>query len=1443
MRSTILSAFLFVASLVSAEWTDVTKAYLVNPTFAETCDGWEVTNSYTVRAGCIEWWNQWSFRAQQTLHNLPQGHYRLSVNGFHRLGGPVAAWNTLQQNGDSAKAFLFANGQQHLLANYFERGFEWTSTSSWYTMNGNNYPNTMETAAEAFAQGAYVTSVEFDSDGGDVPVGVEYNYSNYDYGQYVGENWGIFTNFKLEFSGTVVLVRGLSLTVPRSEMAVGETMQIVAKVTPDNALIKALEWKSTNTKVATVDANGVVTAYAAGSTVIYVSTTDGSNISKAVSIKVVNRHMTSSSFAINEIMVANVDEFISPAFNFDGWIELYNKTDEIQSLKGVYLSDDAQNLKKWAMPASAGVLPANGYKVIWFDSNNIAEANAPFKLDVDGGTIYISNGSGDLLLSQTYPAAIERASYARKTDGDGDWSYCSTPTLEASNATASFATQQLSEPVVDQPSQLFTTKLSVNVTIPSGQKLRYTIDGTLPTLTNGITASTGQFTVSETKIFRFRLFADGKLPSRVVSRSYIYKGSNYYLPVVSVVTDPDFIWSSEIGVFEKGPNGRPGNGQRDNCNWNMDWERPVNFSYLDADGEMVLNQDVDLEMCGGWSRAWTPHSFKLKGNKEYGGNKNLPYAFFEQKPYIRNRTLQVRNGGNDNSGRMKDPALQYLVQSSGLNLDCQSYQPVHEFINGRYMGVLNVREPNNKHYVYANYGWDDDEIDQFEMSPDSGYVQKCGTPDAFNELVDVLSPAAANSDTYDEICKVLDIDSYVNYMATELYLGSTDWPQNNVKAFRHIDGGKFRFVLFDLDGAFGTNNPFGTFMGKENYTFDQLYPVSLGRIKDRIRLVTLFKNMLKSATFRRKFIDAYCMIGGSVFEAKRVTEIVNYLEDRVSSAMQIEGGQWSLSNSASSVRNSLSGRLETSNSALASYSSFGLSTPQRVQLSSDVEGAKLLVNNMEVPTGSFNGYLYAPVVLKAEAPAGYVFQGWTKSGSVGTSSLKAMGTQWSYYDQGSLDGKNWTSPTYSESGWKKGNAPLGYGKDNVATTISYGSDAQNKRPTSYFRTTVTLQSAPGANDVFTMDYMIDDAAVIYVNGQEAARYNISASNVTYNTFADHYAYNNPDAGSLQLPASMFHKGDNVIAVEVHNCDNHSTDLLWDASIYTSMNNDTPTYYSTDQEIALPSDGNIVLKANFRELTQQERKQQGFNPVCINEVSGSNNSFINEYGKKNDWVELYNTTDSPVDIEGMYLSDNLSKADKYKITKGNTNASTVIPAHGYLLIWCDKLATTDAALHASFKVSGEGGVLTLMAADKSWKDELYYRAHDANTTIGRYPDGCADVYEMSLATIANSNILTSYVVKTDQEELKKLTGVEQPMIASANGFRIRYGADQLLVKNEGNSDYVTVDVYTSDGRLVESQVVAFHQGVARMSVAHLPSGFYVARATDSQQGKVGCKFMK
>ena len=174
----------------------------------------------------------------------------------------------------------------------------------------------------------------------------------------------------------------------------------------------------------------------------------------------------------------------------------------------------------------------------------------------------------------------------------------------------------------------------------------------------------------------------------------------------------------------------------------MDWDRPVNFEYITTDGQMVINQEANMEMCGGWSRAWTPHSFKIKANKIYEGENYLPYQIFPNKTYLKHKTLQIRNGGNDTGCRIKDAALQEIVHRSGLDVDGQSTQPVAHFINGQYVSMLNMREPNNKHFAYANYGIDTDEMDQFEMSPDSGYVQMEGDREAFLEWYALSANAA-----------------------------------------------------------------------------------------------------------------------------------------------------------------------------------------------------------------------------------------------------------------------------------------------------------------------------------------------------------------------------------------------------------------------------------------------------------------------------------------------------------------------------------------------------------------------------------------------------------------------------------------------------------------------------------------------------------------------------
>jgi hypothetical protein len=181
MKWAVIGAFLMVAMCARATWSDVTATYITNPNFSSgNANGWWTPGGYTVRAGCIEWWNNSAFRLEQELIGLPAGHYRLSVSGYHRLGGEWAAWNTYRETGESARAKLFVDDEEKLIANYFERDFERTSTSSWCQVDGKYYPNTMETAREAFDQGAYVTSIEFDSDGSRVFIGIEYNYKFYD---------------------------------------------------------------------------------------------------------------------------------------------------------------------------------------------------------------------------------------------------------------------------------------------------------------------------------------------------------------------------------------------------------------------------------------------------------------------------------------------------------------------------------------------------------------------------------------------------------------------------------------------------------------------------------------------------------------------------------------------------------------------------------------------------------------------------------------------------------------------------------------------------------------------------------------------------------------------------------------------------------------------------------------------------------------------------------------------------------------------------------------------------------------------------------------------------------------------------------------------------------------------------------------------------------------
>ena len=1071
--------------------------------------------------------------------------------------------------------------------------------------------------------------------------------------------------------------------------------------------------------------------------------------------------LLSAILVINEVMASNTGEVMSPAINFDSWIEVYNPGEATVNLGGMYLSVDPSNPLAWQMPSNMGSVPAKGFKVIWLGSNDIKSNQAPFKLDCDGGTIVLSDKNGEVITKQNYPEAMSRTAYARKTDGGDEWGWTAIPTPEATNTTAVFAKERLKAPVVDQGSQLFKTSISIKVDIPEGTTLRYTTDGSVPTAKSAESKS-GSFTVSQTRSYVFRLFQDGYLPSMPVTRSYIKTDDNYTIPIISIVGDKRYFTDPKIGIDcdGDGTNGKTGNGQDQPKNYNCDWDRPVNFSYLSPDGQMLFNQDVNIAVSGGWTRSIYPRSMKLKSNKIFDGQNRFDFSFFPQKPYTRNKQLVLRNGGNDrwvSNARFLDAALETIIQRSGIDLDCQSYVPIIEYVNGELRGVLNLREPNNDKYAYANFGYDDEELDAFENNE-----FKNGNDEAFKRLcqlsVDVNGPGV-----YEEIRTLLDVDEFANYMAAEFYLGNDDWPDNNIKAYRSTIDGRFRFVSFDLDYAF---NPWGRTISSSLRDYGPNAP------EKPVNTVILFLNLLKHDGFRKQFIDTFCLMGGSVFEVQRAYSIVDELVAHVkpmTDLMQQKGLRdgHNTENSANKIKQELNGRLSRLIASLQQASAMKLSGVKKhnVQLAADIEGANVYINGLQVPYAYFNGQLFAPVKIEAKAPVGYTFAGW-KQKATATNQIVKLNDTWKYYDKGAAP-SNWTATSFNDNGWASGQAPLGYGMTGVKTTVSYGPNVSSKYPTTYFRKTIKLESTPTRSDIFLLNYQIDDGFVVYVNGREAGRFQMPSGNITFNSFASSYAGDEPLTGTIEISSSLFKSGDNVIAVEIHNNKADSRDIFWAAEVFTTMGSTSEDFVSTDPVINLSSSDNTVsLIACFAPISDAEKAAQGLTPVRINEVSAQNGIYVNEQFKRNDWLELYNTTGNPIDVEGMYLTNSPKNPKKYKITKGDSQAETIIPAHGYLVIWCDGLETVSQ-LHANFKLDNNKGDLVLTAADESWSDQFTYTRHNGDQTVGRYPDGAAEVYMMNIPTIAKANIKTSYLTVVEQPNATTIQGVRTTPVNTDN----------------------------------------------------------------------------
>lgn len=159
-------------------------------------------------------------------------------------------------------------------------------------------------------------------------------------------------------------------------------------------------------------------------------------------------------------------------------------------------------------------------------------------------------------------------------------------------------------------------------------------------------------------------------------------------------------------------------------------------------------------------------------------------------------------------------------------------------------------------------------------------------------------------------------------------------------------------------------------------------------------------------------------------------------------------------------------------------------------------------------------------------------------------------------------------------------------------------------------------------------------------------------------------------------------------------------------------------------------------------------------IKINELMASNAATITDNaGAYSDWLELYNTTSSSIDLAGYYITDTYSNKTKFRFT--TSTGQVIVPANGYLIIWASG-EVSRGVKHTSFSLSADGEVLALVMPDGTTiVDSLSFGPQWRDLSYGREPNGSATFKYFSPASPGSVNLTAN-----------SYTGLAAPPVFSA-----------------------------------------------------------------------------
>jgi hypothetical protein len=598
-----------------------------------------------------------------------------------------------------------------------------------------------------------------------------------------------------------------------------------------------------------------------------------------------------------------------------------------------------------------------------------------FKLSNEGEALYLSSPAGVVVSDIAAVPLDGDISYGLQPDGSSDFVYFASSTPGKTNNDASGTTNQRADSVifsVDGGNYPSGTTLVLSSPVATDE-IYYTKDGSIPTVSSIKYSS--PIAVSADCVIKACLFRSGALPGPVVTHTYVVSKKHKF-PITSLSTEPANLWDNQTGIYVKGPNAESENPYH-GANFWQDWEKPAQLEVFDASGTNVINQGVGIKIYGAWTRANDQKSMAIFARKNYGKG-SLEYRFFDDKAISKFESLVFRNSGNDfKYTQFRDGLMTGLARK--MNVDRQGFKPSAHYLNGQYWGILNIREKINEHFVADNHQFDTEEV---SILSNNNEVVMGTSEDYVSMLSFVNTQNLQTSDNYKQVLNKIDVDNYIQYQFTQIYIDNQDWPGNNIKFWRsHAAESKWRWILYDTDFGFGL-------YGSSNFNNNTL-TFAMDATKtdwpNPAWSTLLFRRLLTSTEFRNNFITQYSDHLNTTFQSAAVNAQIDSLKSLFEGEIQFHLNKWGQSYASwiSEVNRlkSFAGSRPT-NAWNHLQSAFNLGARLNVTVGVDnAASGRVKLNSIILDQATFNGTYFAniPIKLKALPKPGYKFVRWEGS--------------------------------------------------------------------------------------------------------------------------------------------------------------------------------------------------------------------------------------------------------------------------------------------------------------------------------------------------------------------------------------------------------------------------------------------------------------------------------